>query len=135
MPTPASCSSAASTERGTLYEHCVRAITRALRFGVHGLPLIGCGGIANADDAWERIRAGASLVQLYTAMVYEGPHVAKRIAFGLARKLEEAGYIDCRKSFDGRVPRTEYGLTPLGRMEFTRYLDHMEALIEAVRET
>jgi dihydroorotate dehydrogenase len=56
------------------------------------LPLIGCGGIATADDAWERIRAGASLVQLYTAMVYEGPHVARRIAFGLARKLDESGY-------------------------------------------
>ena len=52
-----------------------------------------------------------------------------------ARKLEEAGYLDCRKSFDGRVPRTEYRLTALGRTEFTRYLDHMEALIEAVRET
>jgi dihydroorotate dehydrogenase len=56
-----------------------------------GIPLIGCGGIASADDAWERIRAGASLVQLYTAMVYQGPHVARRIADGLARKLDEAG--------------------------------------------
>jgi dihydroorotate dehydrogenase len=56
------------------------------------LPLIGCGGIANADDAWERIRAGASLVQLYSAMIYHGPHVARRIADGLERKLEEAGF-------------------------------------------
>lgn len=56
------------------------------------MPLIGCGGIANADDAWERIRAGASLVQLYSAMVYEGPHIAKRIADGLARKLEQSGF-------------------------------------------
>ena len=56
------------------------------------IPLIGCGGISSADDAWERIRAGASLVQLYTAMVYEGPHIARRIAHGLARKLEQAGY-------------------------------------------
>jgi len=56
------------------------------------LPLIGCGGIANADDAWERIRAGASLVQLYSAMVYHGPHVARRIAEGLAHKLSEAGF-------------------------------------------
>ena len=55
------------------------------------IPLIGCGGIATADDAWERIRAGASLVQLYTAMVYEGPHVARRIATGLARKLNRSG--------------------------------------------
>ncbi|HWI75977.1 MAG TPA: quinone-dependent dihydroorotate dehydrogenase [Sphingomicrobium sp.] len=56
------------------------------------LPLIGCGGIANADDAWERIRAGASLVQLYSAMVYQGPHVARHIAEGLARKLDEGGF-------------------------------------------
>jgi dihydroorotate dehydrogenase len=66
---------------------------RAFRSASGGaLPLIGCGGIANADDAWERIRAGASLAQLYTAMVYEGAHVARRIGFGLARKLDESGY-------------------------------------------
>ena len=56
------------------------------------IPLVGCGGISNADDAWERIRAGASLVQLYSAMIYEGPHIGRRIALGLARKLEESGY-------------------------------------------
>ncbi|HET7316282.1 MAG TPA: quinone-dependent dihydroorotate dehydrogenase [Sphingomicrobium sp.] len=56
------------------------------------IPLIGCGGIANADDAWERICAGASLVQLYTAMVYEGPHIARRIAHGLAHKLRRSGF-------------------------------------------
>jgi dihydroorotate dehydrogenase len=55
------------------------------------IPLIGVGGIANADDAWERIRAGASLVQLYTAMVYEGPGIAHRIARGLAQHLDRAG--------------------------------------------
>jgi dihydroorotate dehydrogenase len=55
------------------------------------IPLIGVGGIANAEDAWERIRAGASLIQFYTAMVYEGPHVAVRIADGLARKLKQEG--------------------------------------------
>ena len=51
-----------------------------------------------------------------------------------ARKLEEAEYIVCRKSFDGRVPRTEYRLTTAGRRALERYLDHMEALIEAMRE-
>ena len=51
------------------------------------IPLIAAGGIANADDAWERIRAGASLVQLYSAMVYEGPGIARRIADGLAKRL------------------------------------------------
>jgi dihydroorotate dehydrogenase len=56
------------------------------------ITLIGVGGIANADDAWERIRAGASLVQLYSAMVYEGPGIARRIARGLARHLEREGF-------------------------------------------
>jgi dihydroorotate dehydrogenase len=56
------------------------------------IPLIGVGGISNADDAWERIRAGASLVQLYTAMVYEGPWIAMRIARGLAQHLKREGF-------------------------------------------
>lgn len=56
------------------------------------IPLIGVGGISTADDAWERIRAGASLVQLYTAMVYEGPGIASRIARGLAHRLKREGY-------------------------------------------
>lgn len=54
------------------------------------LPLIGAGGIGSAEDAWQRIRAGASLVQLYSAMIYEGPGIARRIADGLARRLEQA---------------------------------------------
>jgi dihydroorotate dehydrogenase len=56
------------------------------------IPLIGVGGIENADDAWERIRAGASLIQLYTAMVYQGPGIARRIANGLAERLKREGY-------------------------------------------
>lgn len=51
-----------------------------------------------------------------------------------ARKLEEADYIVCHKYFDGRQPRTEYRLTPLGREALERYLAHMEALIRAMRE-
>jgi len=51
-----------------------------------------------------------------------------------ARKLEEGGYIACLKSFSGRLPRTEYRLTPQGRRALERYLDHMEALIRATRE-
>ena len=51
-----------------------------------------------------------------------------------ARKLEEAEYVECLKSFQGRVPRTEYRLTESGRRALGRYLDHMEALIQAVRE-
>jgi len=51
-----------------------------------------------------------------------------------ARKLEEAQYISCTKSFEGRVPRTEYQLTAAGRRALERYLDHMEALIRATRD-
>ena len=56
------------------------------------MPLIGAGGIATAEDALERIRAGASLVQLYSAMVYEGPGIARRIAIGLDRLLRREGF-------------------------------------------
>jgi dihydroorotate dehydrogenase len=55
------------------------------------LPLIAAGGIASAEDAWSRILAGASLVQLYTALVYHGPGLARRIADGLAAILEREG--------------------------------------------
>jgi len=51
-----------------------------------------------------------------------------------ARKLEEAGYVACTKSFDGRMPKTEYRLTATGRRALERYLNHMEALIRATRE-
>ena len=51
-----------------------------------------------------------------------------------ARKLEEAGYIACQKSFQGRMPKTEYRLTAAGRRALGRYLDHMEALIQAMRD-
>jgi DNA-binding HxlR family transcriptional regulator len=51
-----------------------------------------------------------------------------------ARKLEEAEYIACTKSFEGRMPKTQYRLTALGRRALERYLDHMEALIRATRD-
>lgn len=50
-----------------------------------------------------------------------------------ARKLEEAGYVACSKSFEGRMPKTEYSLTATGRKALEKYLNHMEALIEAMR--
>jgi DNA-binding transcriptional ArsR family regulator len=50
------------------------------------------------------------------------------------RKLEEAGYVACAKSFQGRMPRTDYRLTAAGRRALDRYLDHMEALIQAMRD-
>ena len=51
-----------------------------------------------------------------------------------ARKLEEAHYIVCTKSFEGRMPRTQYRLSAVGRQALERYLDHMEALIHSTRE-
>ena len=51
-----------------------------------------------------------------------------------ARKLEEAGYVSCTKSFEHRVPKTAYAITPVGRRALERYLDHMEALIRTTRE-
>ena len=51
-----------------------------------------------------------------------------------ARKLEDAGYILCTKSFEGRMPKTEYRITAEGRHALERYLDHMEALIHAMRD-
>jgi DNA-binding transcriptional ArsR family regulator len=51
-----------------------------------------------------------------------------------ARKLEDAGYIACTKSFSGRLPKTEYRLASSGRRALEKYLDHMEALIRATRE-
>jgi dihydroorotate dehydrogenase len=56
------------------------------------VPLVGVGGIATAEHAWERIRAGASLVQLYSAMVYHGPGLGARIAAGLERLMRRDGF-------------------------------------------
>jgi dihydroorotate dehydrogenase len=55
------------------------------------LPIIGVGGIFDADDAWEKITAGASLIQIYTGLVYEGPGITKEIVAGLSSRLEIAG--------------------------------------------
>jgi DNA-binding MarR family transcriptional regulator len=50
-----------------------------------------------------------------------------------ARKLEEAGYLACRKSFEGRMPKTEYSLTAAGKRAFEKYIGHMEALVKAAK--
>jgi dihydroorotate dehydrogenase len=55
------------------------------------LPIIGSGGIFTAEDAWEKITAGASLVEVYTGLVYEGPWMVRRILEGLLQKLPERG--------------------------------------------
>jgi dihydroorotate dehydrogenase len=55
------------------------------------LPIIGVGGIFSAEDAWEKIAAGASLIQIYTGYVYEGPTLPRRIVSGLIDRLEARG--------------------------------------------
>ncbi len=50
-----------------------------------------------------------------------------------ARKLDDAGYVECKKSFENRLPRTEYQLTAAGRAAFEKYLAHMEAIVEAMK--
>lgn len=67
------------------------------------VPIIGVGGIFTADDAYERIRAGASLVQLYTALIYEGPGVVSRIVRGLAERVERDGFSHMREAIGTNV--------------------------------
>ena len=77
---------------GRPLKHLALEQLRAFRAETGGaLPLIAVGGIEDADDAWDRIAAGASLIQLYSALVYEGPGLARRIAQGLAERLNRAG--------------------------------------------
>jgi dihydroorotate dehydrogenase len=65
------------------------------------IPLIAAGGISSVDDAWARIRAGASLIQIYSAMVYEGPGLAHRIGKGLVRKLADEGFASIAEAVGG----------------------------------
>ena len=89
--------SARANESGGLSGTPLRALAlerlRDFRRATGGaLPLIGVGGIATAEDAWARIRAGASLVQLYSAMVYQGPGIARTIARGLEALMRQDGF-------------------------------------------
>ena len=62
------------------------------------LPIIGVGGVFNAEDAWEKITAGASLIQVYTGMVYEGPAIAKSIVKGLLERMDQRGMSALRQA-------------------------------------
>uniref|UniRef100_A0A832I2Y2 Transcriptional regulator n=1 Tax=Eiseniibacteriota bacterium TaxID=2212470 RepID=A0A832I2Y2_UNCEI len=86
----------------------------------------------------ERVRLGiVSALAVSPALAFNDLKALMRITDGNlsvhARRLEEAGYVSCEKTFVGRVPKTEYRLTPAGRQALERYLDHMEALIRAAR--
>ena len=87
----------------------------------------------------ERVRLGiASALAVNESLTFSDLKALLKTSDGNlsvhARKLEEAQYIVCTKSFDGRTPRSEYRLTPAGRKALERYLDHMEALIRATRD-
>jgi len=87
-----------------LQNRSTRMIANLYRLTAGALILIGVGGIFTAADAWEKICAGASLVQLYTAFIYQGPAVAREINEGLAGILEKEGFrsldeaVGCRAS-------------------------------------
>lgn len=68
--------------------HVVRVLYNHLKGSI---PLIGVGGIENADDAWDRLVAGADLIQVYTGFIYEGPAIVKRICRGLEKRVAAAG--------------------------------------------
>jgi dihydroorotate dehydrogenase len=70
-----------------------------------GVPIIGVGGVFTADQAYERIRAGASLVQLYTGLIYEGPGVISRILHGLAERLARDGFSNVTEAIGIDVQR------------------------------
>jgi dihydroorotate dehydrogenase len=75
-----------------LFPIALAALTDMRRLTGGRLPLIGCGGIASGDDAYAMIRAGASLVQLYSALVFEGPGVVNTIKSGLTARLKADGF-------------------------------------------
>jgi len=104
--------------------------------GVHGAP-----HSAREIDRLihERLRLGiiSALAANQSLTFNELKHSVKTTDGNLsvhARKLEDAGYISCVKSFEGRTPKTEYKLTVAGRRALERYLDHMEALIGRMRQ-
>jgi dihydroorotate dehydrogenase len=67
------------------------------------LPVIGVGGVFTAEDAWEKICAGASLIQLYTGFIYEGPSVARRINEGLPEILKREAFASLDEAVGCRV--------------------------------
>lgn len=75
-----------------LFDLSTRVLAKAYRYARGRLPLVGVGGIASGADAYAKIRAGASLVQLYTALVYEGPRLVARIKGELAARLAADGF-------------------------------------------
>ncbi len=70
------------------------------------LPLIGVGGIFTAEDAWEMISAGASLLQIYTGFIYEGPAIASKINEGLRRIVSDKGFVSLDEAVGSAARQT-----------------------------
>jgi dihydroorotate dehydrogenase len=68
------------------------------------VPIIGVGGIFTPDDAYQRIRSGAALIQVYTALIYEGPGLVSRLVRGLAERLERDGFTKIDEAIGIDVP-------------------------------
>jgi dihydroorotate dehydrogenase len=73
-------------------QQAIKTLSNLYKLTDGSIPLIGCGGISSADDAYARIRAGASLLQLYTALIYGGPRLVGEIKNGLIGRLRADGY-------------------------------------------
>jgi len=120
----------------------VRADTSALR---RSPPALLPGGAAPDDSrfdrlVYERVRLGMmSALAVREELTFSELKALFEVSDGNlsahARKLEEAGYVTCTKSFAGRRPRSAYRLTAVGRAALNRYLDHVEAVIKATRRT
>jgi len=85
-----------------------RAVARAPE-----LPIISVGGVATADDVWERLAAGASLVQIWTALVYGGPSLVARINRGLLTRMEAEGVRDVGELIGSAAPRSALPSKPV----------------------
>lgn len=86
-----------------LSERSNEAIRTIYRLTRGAFPIIGVGGVFTAEDAWEKICAGASLIQLYTGLIYEGPGIARRINEGLRRILSKEGFVSLDEAVGSRV--------------------------------
>jgi dihydroorotate dehydrogenase len=117
LRTPAALASESGGLSGAPLRARSTAVVRALyRMAGPDLPIIGTGGIFTADDAYEKIRAGASLVQLYTGFVYEGPALPRMLCRGLAERLRRDGFSHLREAVgaESRIqnPASRMGAVP-----------------------
>jgi dihydroorotate dehydrogenase len=91
-----------------LRKRSARVIAALYNLTGGSMPLIGVGGIFTAEDAWEMISAGASLVQVYTGLIYEGPSIARNINEGLRRIISNAGFVSLDEAVGCRA--AEFGI-------------------------